>query len=145
MTAQADILQKLDALLNKHRAGSRDASDIPVLTEVVDMASAYPEAAHQAAMPGKDGRSSASELSDAEVELLARDIYQRVIGKLNSQISSELRVHLTERLSSIIDSTVGAAVADFKQELANTVADAIAEALLSRAEKMIVSEDTPRT
>ena len=145
MTAQADILQKLDALLNKHRAGSRDASDIPVLTEVVDMASAYPEAAHQTAMPGKDGRSSASELSDAEVELLARDIYQRVIGKLNSQISSELREHLTERLSSIIDSTVGAAVADFKQELANTVADAIAEALLSRAEKMITSDDSPRT
>ena len=145
MTAQTDILQKLDALLNKHRAGSCDASDIPVLTEVVEIASAHPEAADEAAMPGKDGRSSAPELSDAEVEVLARDIYQRVMGKLNAQISSELREHLTGRLSSIIDSTVGAAIADFKQELANTVADAIAEALLSRAEKMIASEDTPRT
>lgn len=138
MNVHSDILRKLDALLNKHRTAEPDPSEIPVLTEAVqDKLPAEPTTENAVA--------TQSALSDAEVEALARDIYKRVMAKLNTQISSELREHLTQRLSSIIDSTVGAAVADFKQELANTVGDAIAEALLDRAEKMALPDDSRPT
>jgi len=132
MNVQSDILRKLNALLNKHRAATPDPSEIPLLTETVQPAEPMTESAVTAAAEAVPQ----SDLSDTEVEALARDIYERVMAKLNTQISSELREHLTERLSSIIDGTVGAALADFKQELANTVSDAVEEALLDRAEKM---------
>lgn len=138
MAPQSDILRKLDALLNKHRSAGADEVDIPTLSEVVD-AEAAPAEVPAAPIPD----SQASALSDAEVEALARDIFKRVMGKLNTQISSDLREHLNERLSSIIDSTVAAALADFKQDLANTVGDAIAEALLARAENMESSAGDP--
>jgi hypothetical protein len=141
MSTHSDILRKLDALLNKHRTAEPDPSEIPVLTEAVEKASPTGPIA-QSAMPAAAPQ---TDLSDAEVEALAKDIYKRVMAKLNTQISSDLREHLTQRLSSIIDSTVGAAVADFKQELANTVGDAIAEALLDRAEKMALPDDSHRT
>jgi len=127
MTEERDVIQKLDALLNKHRSSaSQNADDIPVLTNIV-------EADEDRAAPADSVDNTG--LSDAQVEILTREIFDHVMSKLGTQISSDLQVQLTERLSAIIESTVAAAISDFKQGLADLVGDAIAEVLLDRAEK----------
>jgi hypothetical protein len=151
MSAEQDILQKLDALLGKHRGASsrsgEDVQDIPVLTDIIEETDVPPSAGDPQisssslrATPPEDSGANSANLADAEVETLARDIFQHVMSELTSRISSELRVHLTERLSSIIDGTVTAAIDDFKQELADVVGDAIAGALLDRAERITASQ-----
>jgi hypothetical protein len=131
MAEEQDVIQKLDALLNKHRSSAnQNADDIPVLTNIVEVDD---ERATQRP-PSMDSLDDAG-LSDTQIELLTREIFDHVMSKLGTQISNDLQVQLTERLSAIIDSTVAAAISDFKQGLADLIGDAIAEVLLDRAEK----------
>jgi hypothetical protein len=123
-----------------HGGHGHDVPDFPVLTDVVERAEeiipvANPSHQEADAAAGPSRILTADNgLSDADVEALAREVFRRVLARLNTKISTDLRDHLTERLSAMIYDTVEAAIADFKQDLADTVGDAIAEVLLQRAE-----------
>jgi len=131
MPEEQDVIQKLDALLNKHRSSaSQNADDIPVLTNIVEV-----DDRHAAPPYSSTNALDDTSLSDTQIELLTREIFDHVMSKLGTQISNDLQIQLTERLSAIIDSTVAAAISDFKQGLADLISDAIAEVLLDRAEK----------
>jgi|GEM_PF-2630067 len=159
MSVKQDLMQKLDALVKKHR-GTRylaevQGEDIPVLTEVIEITETQP--APELSEPLQTRADVATQapptethlaeqpianavLSDAEVEVLARDIFQRVMTDLGDHISNDLRTHIADRLSSIIDKTVTTALDDFKQELSDIIGDAIADVLLTRAERIAAKQ-----
>ncbi|MES2354612.1 MAG: hypothetical protein V4568_09465 [Pseudomonadota bacterium] len=149
MPAEPNLLQKVDALLNRHRnVNGSDADsleDFPVLTDVIELAEIPPSepviiSTTLPPLPSHESVGNNASLSDVEAEILSRDIFQHVLAKLSTQISNDLHNQLTDRLSSIIDNAVAAAIEDFKQELANTIGDGIAEALLDRADRSAASQ-----
>jgi len=153
MSAEPNLLQKVDALLNRHRnvngSNTDNSDDIPVLTDIIEFTEVTPPepamtSTPPPALPLQESTGDDLNLSDTEAEILSRDIFQRVLAKLSTQISNDLRTQLTDRLSSIIDNAVAASIEDFKQELANTIGDGIAEALLDRANRNAASQAANR-
>jgi hypothetical protein len=114
MPADKDVLGQADALLRRHAMGTigtaTDAHGVPVLTEMIG-----------APQPPED-----------ESAVLAREVFDRVMGEVEGRLAAELERRLVEHLHSEVSAAVASALGDLHQDLANTIGDAIKEALQRR-------------
>jgi len=147
--AANNLASKVDALLGKHGAGTGaaprrpgdamltpDDRNIPLLTDIVD-APAWPEShalsstlsnAHLTHVPAK-APGVLESLSDAELDLLAHDIYSRVFDRLDGPLAAKIEERLKERIGAQINAAVVAVLGDMRQEIANEIGDAVNAAL----------------
>ncbi|MEO7744164.1 MAG: hypothetical protein ABIR98_14600 [Usitatibacter sp.] len=107
-----DIFGKADALLKRHspaRPGT-EASGVPVLTDLVESPAARA----------------------APSDPLAREVFMRVMAKVEGRLAADLESRLTRHLVAQIHAAVSSAIGDLHQEIANAIGDAVAEALKAR-------------
>lgn len=125
--AQEALLNKVDTLLKRHRAGpvglgDRAHMDVPVLTDIVDddtPAMQKSIVAHPRS-------------SDKALHGLAADIYERVLEKLDDRIAAQFERRLAAQIERTIHTALLQVGADLKQDLMNSVGDVIAEALAEK-------------
>lgn len=138
------LTSKVDALLGKHGSGAGaaprrpgdamltpDDRNIPLLTDIIN-APAWPEShalntlniAPLASAPGP-----LESLSDAELDLLAHDIYSRVFDRLDGPLAAKIEERLKERIGAQINAAVVNVLGDMRQEIANEIGDAVNTAL----------------
>jgi hypothetical protein len=110
MSSDKDILGKADGLMRRH-AASTDPGEVPMLTELVDLAPKAP-----APLPSE----------------LAREIFTRVIEEVEGRLASDLERRLLQHLTPQVHAAIASAIGDLHQELANTIGDAVTRALESR-------------
>lgn len=128
---QEALLNKVDALLKRHRSGAAGlgdiaANDVPVLTDIVD----DEVAPISAAPPASIARSARP--SDQALEGLAADIFERVLEKLDDRIAAQFEKRLASQIERAIHTTLLQVGSDLKQDLMNSVSDAIAESLAEK-------------
>ena len=114
MAGDKDVLGKADALLRRHSvaspAGGADTGGVPILTELVD----------------------APHILDPEDEVLAREVFERVIAEVEGRLAADLEKRLTQHLMPEVHAAVASALGDLRQELANAIGDAVSAAIASR-------------
>ena len=137
---QEALLNKVDALLKRHRSGvagmgDHVLSDVPVLTDRVEDDGPF-TAPTRKTTPTRRTRRPA----DQALEGLAADIFERVLEKLDDRIADQFEKRLASQIERAIHITLLQVGSDLKQDLMNSVSDVIAEAL---AEKL--SGATPST
>jgi hypothetical protein len=88
------LVERVDALLRRHKAAAPGGDDLPVLTEIVDPRSPVGAAA----------------LDAAAVEGLARELERAVLARLESELESAL-AELGEALRRALREAVAGAVA----------------------------------
>ena len=152
-----DLTSKVDALLNKHGAGTNSAPNmppkrtgdamltaddrnIPLLTDIIDaptwhepkLANASANALTNASANMFDTHASPGvleSLSDAEVDLLAHDIFTRVFDRLDGPLASKIEERLNEHIGAQINAAIVNVLGDMRQEIANEIGDAVNAAL----------------
>jgi hypothetical protein len=136
-----DLASKVDALLGKHGAGTGaaprrpgdamltpDDRNIPLLTDIID-APAWPEPHALSNAPLANTPGVLESLSDAELDLLAHDIFSRVFDRLDGPLGSKIEERLKERIGAQINAAVVNVLGDMRQEIANEIGDAVNAAL----------------
>ena len=140
-----DLASKVDALLGKH-SGNRGAGmlppspspgdamqtpddrNIPLLTDIIDApAWSEPHGAHHTPLARTPG--ALESLSDAELDLLAHDIFSRVFDRLDGPLAGKIEERLKERIGVQINAAVVTVLGDMRQEIANEIGDAVNAAL----------------
>ena len=140
-----DLASKVDALLGKHGAGpgmaagatprrpgdamlTPDDRNIPLLTDIIDApAWSEPSAPHHPPLAHTPG--VLESLSDAELDLLAHDIFSRVFDRLDGPLAGKIEERLKERIGAQINAAVVTVLGDMRQEIANEIGDAVNAAL----------------
>jgi hypothetical protein len=125
---QEALLNKVDALLKRHRAGAAGSSerahlDIPVLTDIVD---------DDPPTSKKRSVTTNARPSDKALHGLAADIYERVLEKLDDRIAAQFERRLASQIERAIHAALLQVGTDLKQDLMNSVGDVIAEALAEK-------------
>ncbi len=135
-----NLTSKVDALLGKHGHGTPsqrrpgdamltpDDRNIPLLTDIMD-APAWPEPHALSSVPLVNTPGVLESLSDAELDLLAHDIFSRVFDRLDGPLASRIEERLNERISAQINAAVVNVLGDMRQEIANEIGDAVNAAL----------------
>jgi hypothetical protein len=140
-----DLASKVDALLGKHGAGAGmaggtaprrpsdamltpDDRNIPLLTDIID-APAWPEPHALSNAPLANTPGVLESLSDAELDLLAHDIFSRVFDRLDGPLGAKIEERLKERIGAQINAAVVNVLGDMRQEIANEIGDAVNAAL----------------
>jgi hypothetical protein len=152
-----NLASKVDALLGKHGAGAGiaggtaprrpgdamltpDDRNIPLLTDIID-APAWPEPHALNTLdtldtlntlniaPLASAPSPLESLSDAELDLLAHDIFSRVFDRLDGPLGTKIEERLKERIGAQINAAVVNVLGDMRQEIANEIGDAVNAAL----------------
>jgi hypothetical protein len=111
MSDPEDVVGKADAFLGRYRPAA--GQDVPVLTEVVDVADAAPGVAGDASKPGV----AAAAPSEAELRAIERRVTQRVLEAIQPA------------LGGLLEKALGTAAEQCKAQLDAMVRDAIAKAL----------------
>ncbi len=127
---QEALLQKVDALLKRHRVGAvglgnRAPLDAPVLTDIVDDDDDVPVLQKSTAV-------TPSRPNDKALHGLAADIYERVLEKLDSRIATQFERKLATQIEQAVRTALQQVSADLKGDLINSVGDVIAEALAEK-------------
>lgn len=135
------LTSKVDALLGKHGTGAGaaprrlgdamltpDDRNIPLLTDIFD-APAWPEPHNVRGAPLTKTPGVLESLSDAELDLLAHDIYSRVFDRLDGPLAAKIEERLKERIGAQINAAVVNVLGDMRQEIANEIGDAVNAAL----------------
>jgi hypothetical protein len=130
--SQDALLNKVDSLLKRHRAGAaglgeRTLLDVPVLTDIVD--DGAPTLQKSAAISART--------NDKALHGLAADIYERVLEKLDDRIAAQFERRLASQIERAIHSALLQVGTDLKQDLMNSVGDVIAEALAEKLDRTI--------
>ncbi len=107
------LIERVDALLRSHREPARPATEVPVLTEVVDLGSGA-----SAARAADAAASLASELERSVMERLRAELDRVIDTRLSEdalrqtieQSLGYLRIELAENLRVIVRDAVAAAV-----------------------------------
>ena len=125
--SQEALLQKVDALLKRHRVGAvglgdRAPLDAPLLTDVVD--DDIPTLQRATAPSNRP--------SDKALHGLAADIYERVLEKLDSRIAAQFESKLAAQIERAVRTALRQVGTDLKDDLMNSVGDVIAEALAEK-------------
>ncbi len=122
MASEKDLLGQADALLKRHSIGppadGSETGGVPVLTDLVDA-------------PPQEAPAEPGQLQDE----MAREVFNRVMARVEGRLADELERRLTEHLIPQLHSAVASAIGDMHQELANAIGDAIAEAFERRQVK----------
>ena len=131
---QEALLQKVDALLKRHRVGAiglgdRAPIDAPVLTDVVD---------EDIPVLQKPATVAPTRPGDKALHGLAADIYERVLEKLDTQIATQFERRLATQIERAVRTALEQIGTELKDDLMNSVGDVIAEAL---AEKLNYSAE----
>ncbi len=144
-----DLASKVDALLNKHGAGTNSATNmppkrtgdamltaddrnIPLLTDIIDAPTWHePKLANASANAFATNPSPGvlESLSDAELDLLAHDIFTRVFDRLDGPLASKIEERLNEHIGAQINAAIVNVLGDMRQEIANEIGDAVNAAL----------------
>lgn len=135
------LTSKVDALLGKHGSGAGvaprrpgdamltpDDRNIPLLTDIID-APAWPESHALNIAPHANTPGVLESLSDAELDLLAHDIFSRVFDRLDGSLGAKIEERLKERIGAQINAAVVTVLGDMRQEIANEIGDAVNAAL----------------
>jgi hypothetical protein len=135
------LASKVDALLGKHGVGTGtaprrtgdamltpDDRNIPLLTDIMD-APAWPEPRNIGGASLTNTPGVLESLSDAELDLLAHDIFSRVFDRLDGPLASRIEERLKERIGAQINAAVVTVLGDMRQEIANEIGDAVNAAL----------------
>ena len=125
---QEALLNKVDALLKRHRAGAISSGerahwDIPVLTDIVD---------DEPPTSKKKSVATKARPNDKALHGLAADIYERVLEKLDDRIAAQFERRLASQIERAIHAALLQVGTDLKQDLMNSVGDVIAEALAEK-------------
>jgi hypothetical protein len=135
-----DLTSKVDALLGKHGHGAPsqrrpgdamltpDDRNIPLLTDIID-APSWPEPHAMGGVPLTNTPGVLESLSDAELDLLAHDIFSRVFDRLDGPLAAKIEERLKERIGAQINAAVVTVLGDMRQEIANEIGDAVNAAL----------------
>jgi hypothetical protein len=128
--ADPDVLGKADALLQRHRAARAARSpdppaDFPVLTEVVQGASAPPAPA--AASPP---------LSEAELERIERDLRLELLGLLGPEFERLVESKVHERLGAKVDEVLTLTRKVLEAEVRAAVRDAVAQVIAEEVARL---------
>ncbi len=155
--AANSLASKVDALLARHGSGSGtgmlkgaglgagartgmasprptdamltpDDRNIPLLTDIIDAPSWHDPHAVQSPPPVRTPGVLES-LSDAELDLLAHDIFSRVFDRLDGPLAKKIEESLRERIGAQINAAVVNVLGDMRQEIANEIGDAVNAAL----------------
>lgn len=153
--AANDLASKVDALLARRGSGSgsgiasgtgagvgtgiapqhstgamlmSDDRNIPLLTDIIDAPSWHDPLAVPSRPPARTPGALGS-LSDAELDLLAHDIFSRVFDRLDGPLASKIEDRLHERIGAQINAAVVNVLGDMRQEIANEIGDAVNAAL----------------
>ena len=104
------LVKRVDALLRRHRDPAARASDVPVLTEVVD----------------DDARRLPAVAPEA-LEALARELERAVLARLGPEVERVIAQKLSRVLSSsLVDQSVDGMRAELTQSVTQLVREAIA-------------------
>ena len=110
MAGEKDVLDKADALLQRHSiaapATGVDTGGVPILTDLVE--------------------------APQDNEALAREVFTRVMAEVEGRLAADLEKRLAEHLVPEVHAAVASALGDLRQELANAIGDAVAAALSAR-------------
>ena len=124
---QEALLQKVDTLLKRHRAGAvglseRAPLDAPILTDIVD----------DEVPTLQKSVTTSTRSNDKALHGLAADIYERVLEKLDSRIAAQFESRLTSQVERAVRTALQQVGADLKDDLMSSIGDAIAEALAEK-------------
>lgn len=114
------LVQRVDALLRSHRGeAQRSDSDVPILTDVVDLASA------QEQEQGFDPKA---------VEALALELERAVLTRLGEELDRVIEQRLARSLAELLDGARADLTASVRHMVRDAVAAAVAAALGRKAE-----------
>ncbi len=145
--AANSLASKVDALMARHGSGAGsvtwngiapprptdamltpDDRNIPLLTDIIDAPSWHDPLAVRSHAPAIS-RGVLESLSDAELDLLAHDIFSRVFDRLDGPLAKKIEESLRERIGAQINAAVVNVLGDMRQEIANEIGDAVNAAL----------------
>ena len=147
MEPASDLIDKLDALMNKHGRRSQESvaeadelAGIPVLTEVVSTAPwDTPQAHSETVVIAAPTATLVSEPSGAHAlppeeaaEALAQEIFQQVLLRIEDRLGAALEQRLADQVTPLLHNILNALLTDIKQDIANHVGDGITAALQAR-------------
>ena len=112
------LVQRVDALLRSHRGETqRSDSDVPILTDVVELASAQEQ--------GFDPKA---------VEALALELERAVLTRLGEELDRVIEQRLARSLAELLDGARADLTASVRRMVRDAVAAAVAAALGRKAE-----------
>jgi hypothetical protein len=114
--------KSVDALLRRHRDPAARASDVPVLTEVVDDEARRPAVAPEA------------------LEALAHELERAVLARLGPEVERVMEQKLSRVLSS---SLVGQSVDGMRAELTQSVTQLVREAVAASVARALAPTPAP--
>lgn len=128
-----ELANKVDTLVGKLGVAT-DARNIPVLTDLVAAPqwTPAPPSGTDSAPPAADFLQS---LSEADIDQLSHEIFQRVAQRLDGELAASLETRLGEQFQSQLHATISHVLADMKQSIANEIGDAVNAALADRLRK----------
>lgn len=112
------LVQRVDALLRSHRGdGPRADSDVPILTDVVDLVAEQEDA-----------------FDPKAVEALALELERAVLTRLGEELDRVIEQRLARSLGELLDSARADLTASVRQMVRDAVAAAVASALGRKGE-----------
>lgn len=112
------LVQRVDALLRSHRGeGPRTDSDVPILTDVVDLVSEQDDA-----------------FDPKAVEALALELERAVLTRLGDELDRVIEQRLARSLGELLDGARADLTASVRQMVRDAVSAAVATALGRKSE-----------
>ena len=112
------LVQRVDALLRSHHGdGPRADSDVPILTDVVDLVAEQEDA-----------------FDPKAVEALALELERAVLTRLGEELDRVIEQRLARSLGELLDSARADLTASVRQMVRDAVAAAVASALGRKGE-----------
>jgi len=112
---ESPLVQRVDALLRSHRGGQASNSDVPVLTDIVDLVS--------------DGE---PRFDPAAVEALALELERAVLARLGEELDRIIEQGLARALAETLDGMRSDLTANVRQMVREAVAASVESALKTR-------------
>lgn len=131
MEDDGDILGKADALLRRHvppRPGAGEATDVPVLTELITPGAPVAPATVLDDLPLAPPPIPAQ----APGAHLPPELVAGIVDTVQAHLAQDLERKLATHVTAEVHAAVAAAVANLRQDIAAAVGDAVAEALARR-------------
>jgi AcrR family transcriptional regulator len=113
---------RVDALLRRHRDPAARASDVPVLTEVVD-----DEARRRPAV------------APEALEALARELERAVLARLGPEVERVIE----QKLARVLSGLVGQSVDGMRAELTQSVTQMVREAVAASVARALAPNSAP--
>ena len=115
------LVKRVDALLRRNRDPAARASDVPVLTEVVD-----------------DEAQRGPAVAPEALEALARELERAVLERLGPEVERVIE----EKLSRVLSGLVGQSVDGMRSELTRSVTQMVREAVAASVSRALAPHDT---